>query len=535
MVTCAIPACASCAPCLRPRTHRLRAPLLLGGDGARTPLSAVIVGGGIGGLAMCVALRRVGINAHVYERARDLNTNAGTGLALWPNGIWALRSIGPDVAKEVTSRGCSAYRMAMPTTVDDRAGKQGKEEVPVGGFKATLGKVAGKMIGAVFPMVMRMQNGGAGLVTIRWAALQSALASFLPASCIHLDASLDELEVLELANGAEKVRCTFKRRDGAAVTDEPIVADFLIGADGINSAVRKAILGDRAPTDHGRVIWRGVIDVADLSATGVAIGPEGFPEFAPAGGTTMLASKDLAVGRTVCFMDVGGGKLYWAAGCLDEGIAASAANSTPISSAAPVDGDERAARGRASCAATFASYPDVTACLAVTPTGAGGLFTSRIIDRPPLTPAEASKFVGPITLTGDAAHPVLPSFGQGANLALEDAADLAATLAAAYTADTASSSGQPTIAATLRAWEEKRRERTTEAQIGSFISGSKSYGEEKLAQAIATSSIPAEDIATYNEKYPTYNAAFSSLLKWRPLTVGCCRVLRKLRKRQSLR
>jgi salicylate hydroxylase len=249
----------------------------------------------------------------------------------------------------------------------------------------------------------------------------------------------------------------------------------------------------------------------------------------------MLASKDLAVGRTVCFMDVGGGKLYWAAGCLDEGIAASAANSAPISSAAPVDGDERAARGRASCAATFASYPDVTACLAVTPTGAGGLFTSRIIDRPPLTPAEASKFVGPITLTGDAAHPVLPSFGQGANLALEDAADLAATLAAAYTADTASSSGQPTIAATLRAWEEKRRERTREAQIGSFISGSKSYGEEKLAQAIATSSIPAEDIAAYREKYPTYNAAFSSLLKWRPMTVGCCRVLRKLRKRQSLR
>jgi len=48
------------------------------GDGAR-PLTAVIVGGGLGGLAACVALRRIGIDAHVYERALALNANAGQG------------------------------------------------------------------------------------------------------------------------------------------------------------------------------------------------------------------------------------------------------------------------------------------------------------------------------------------------------------------------------------------------------------------------------------------------------------------------
>jgi NAD(P)H-nitrite reductase large subunit len=47
-----------------------------GADGVR-PLTAVIVGGGLGGLAACVALRRIGIDAQVYERALALKANAG--------------------------------------------------------------------------------------------------------------------------------------------------------------------------------------------------------------------------------------------------------------------------------------------------------------------------------------------------------------------------------------------------------------------------------------------------------------------------
>ena len=58
-------------------------------DAATKPLTAVIVGGGLAGLAACVALRRIGIDAHVYERAQVLNTNAGTGITLWPNGLSA--------------------------------------------------------------------------------------------------------------------------------------------------------------------------------------------------------------------------------------------------------------------------------------------------------------------------------------------------------------------------------------------------------------------------------------------------------------
>jgi len=51
-----------------------------------------------------------------------------------------------------------------------------------------------------------------------------------------------------------------------------------------------------------------------------------------------------------------------------------------------------------------------------------------MMDRAPLSGAAAA-WSGPITLIGDAAHPVTPSLGQGANMAFEDAAELAAALA----------------------------------------------------------------------------------------------------------
>jgi salicylate hydroxylase len=61
---------------------------------------------------------------------------------------------------------------------------------------------------------------------------------------------------------------------------------------------------------------------------------------------------------------------------------------------------------------------------------------------------------GPMTLIGDAAHPMLPFLGQGAGMAIEDAAVLADRLAR----------GIADPARALRAYEAVRRERTARAQ-----------------------------------------------------------------------
>jgi 2-polyprenyl-6-methoxyphenol hydroxylase-like FAD-dependent oxidoreductase len=57
-------------------------------------MRAIVVGGGIGGLASAVALLRAGWDVEVFERAPEF-TEAGAGLSLWPN---ALRAGEPDIA-----------------------------------------------------------------------------------------------------------------------------------------------------------------------------------------------------------------------------------------------------------------------------------------------------------------------------------------------------------------------------------------------------------------------------------------------------
>jgi salicylate hydroxylase len=73
---------------------------------------------------------------------------------------------------------------------------------------------------------------------------------------------------------------------------------------------------------------------------------------------------------------------------------------------------------------------------------------------------------GPVTLIGDAAHPMLPFLAQGAGMAIEDAAVLAACMKA--------HAGAPE--AGLRAYEKARRARTERAQQTSRNQG-KLYGQ----------------------------------------------------------
>ncbi len=56
-------------------------------------MRAIIVGGGIAGLASTVALDRRGWQVEVFERAPEF-TEVGAGLSLWPNALRALDALG---------------------------------------------------------------------------------------------------------------------------------------------------------------------------------------------------------------------------------------------------------------------------------------------------------------------------------------------------------------------------------------------------------------------------------------------------------
>jgi salicylate hydroxylase len=69
---------------------------------------------------------------------------------------------------------------------------------------------------------------------------------------------------------------------------------------------------------------------------------------------------------------------------------------------------------------------------------------------------------GRLTLLGDAAHPMLPHVGQGANQAIEDGMALAAALSGAQRGDET---------AALAGYEQLRRNRTSEIQRGARANG----------------------------------------------------------------
>ena len=65
-------------------------------------LTAIIIGGGIGGLAVAIALRRIGVRPLVFEQAPKIQ-EVGAGISLWSNAIKALRQL--DVGDQVAAQG----------------------------------------------------------------------------------------------------------------------------------------------------------------------------------------------------------------------------------------------------------------------------------------------------------------------------------------------------------------------------------------------------------------------------------------------
>jgi 2-polyprenyl-6-methoxyphenol hydroxylase-like FAD-dependent oxidoreductase len=160
-----------------------------------------------------------------------------------------------------------------------------------------------------------------------------------------------------------------------------VEGDALIGADGLRSRVRAGILGDESPTYRHFKTWRGLTDCIPNQYR-----PGYIQEF-------------LGHGKAFGFMMLGREKMYWYA-------AATASEAQPD-----------AAVGRKKELETMYQdwFPAVPELIAAT--DEADILTTDLYDRPPKQPWSQQN----ITLLGDAAHPMLPTVGQGACTALEDA------------------------------------------------------------------------------------------------------------------
>jgi 2-polyprenyl-6-methoxyphenol hydroxylase-like FAD-dependent oxidoreductase len=240
---------------------------------------------------------------------------------------------------------------------------------------------------------------GASSVLVYRGDLQAALLEALGDGRVTLGAAATGYEVTDAG-----VRVRFE--DGREA-----VGDVLVGADGINSVIRAQRVGAAAPRGAGYICW-------------LAVTPFEHPRF-----TEGFNAHYWGRGRRFGLHDVGHGRAYWWG-----------TQNMPAESARRWNGDkEQVVRA-------FAGWADeVREAIRVTP--ADAVLGVPAQDRPFLEQWGD----GPVTLLGDAAHPMLPSLAQGGSSAIEDAVVLAQCLRA-----------HPEPVAALRAYEERRRERTRE-------------------------------------------------------------------------
>jgi 2-polyprenyl-6-methoxyphenol hydroxylase-like FAD-dependent oxidoreductase len=304
-----------------------------------------IVGGGIGGLTLAIALQKKGFQVTVFENAPEIKP-LGAGLALAANAVKALTEIG--ISDEVLKAG----KILRYLRIKDTRGK-------------VLSETNSEEISRKFGIVNNF--------TIHRADLHRVLISQLNPGTLKLGKGC-----LDFTSDAAGITLQFD--DGTTAE-----ADCLIACDGIHSPIRKKLIPTSYPRYAGYTCWRAVIDTApasvDMAETSETWGP----------------------GCRFGIVPLSDNRLYWFA-CINAKEKDPGMRSMRISDLQQHFRDFHSPVGE-----ILAQTPDHK------------LIWSDIID---IKPLQQFAF-GKVVLLGDAAHATTPNMGQGACMAIEDAAILA--------------------------------------------------------------------------------------------------------------
>lgn len=213
---------------------------------------ATIIGSGIGGLTIAVALQRAGIPFTVFERAPEL-AECGAGITLWANAIAALARI--DAADEICAAG---------------------EEVLSGELRRSDGRVLSRT-----PVQELSHRVGHPSIAIHRADLQSQLLRLLDPSAIHLNHPCVGVEqrnrevVAHFSNGTTHT------------------SNLLIAADGVRSIIHQNLFGEAQFNYCGYVCYRGITQYES-------------PLLHPG-----EAFESWGKGKRFGVMPLSGGRIYW--------------------------------------------------------------------------------------------------------------------------------------------------------------------------------------------------------------------------------
>ena len=346
-------------------------------------LHVLVAGAGIGGLTAALALLRKGFKVTVLERVPELR-EIGAGFHCTPNGTKVLYELG---LKEAVDK--VAVRLADR---DIRLWNTGR---------------AWKLPGHGADSEARY---GAPYLTFHRGDLHAILAGAVQKAqpdAVRLNA---------------KVTGFTQDAGGVALHLEglpDVRGDVLIGADGVHSAVRKALFGPDNPVFTGEIAWRGIVPIGQL----------------PPHMRGMITSNWIGPSGSVSVYPVRRGELVNFVGLIER-------DDWRVESWIEEGSRDEAAR----------DFPGWHEDIHTLIRNIEKPFKWALFRREPLPQWTR----GRASLLGDACHAMVPYLGQGANMAIEDACVLARCLEAG-----------PDPAAALARYEAARRPRASEIVVQS--------------------------------------------------------------------
>ncbi len=216
---------------------------------------------------------------------------------------------------------------------------------------------------------LRVNHHEVPAIGIHRADLQALLWQKLPSKQCVLGQAFEQFEQV-----GTQVRAHF----AGGLVDE---GDALIGADGLRSRVRAQLFGDAQPIYREMTAYRALTS------------------YVPGSYKLGYICEFIGSGKAFGFLTIGKGRMYWYA-------ASKASEGQPD---APV-GRKRELQEM------FTDWPEPISEL-IAATDEASILKNDLCDRIPMKQWGQQN----ITLLGDAAHPTLPTMGQGACMALEDA------------------------------------------------------------------------------------------------------------------
>lgn len=316
----------------------------------------LIAGGGIGGLAAALALARKGRKVRVLEKAAEFG-EIGYGIQMGPNVSRMLERLG--VLKAIEETAFFPQALIFADALDNR-------EIT----RIALGDAFLKRFDYRYFVIHRRDLHGGLLEACR------------KREEIVLESSR-EVKGFSESKNAVTVTCNDSAYEGAA----------LIGADGLWSPTRQAVIADGAPRQAGHFVYRGVVPDAEIEdrsrSDSMTIwgGPDlHLVQYRLRGGTVMNNVATIASRR------------FW--------------------------------RGEPEAGAPDELEQTFARCHAQVRDNLRYVSRERnwiLHDREPVT----NWTRGRVTLLGDAAHPTLQYLAQGAQMAIEDGVVLAEKVAAA--------------------------------------------------------------------------------------------------------